>query len=76
MTDEQRYEIASELLRTVTALQDAFAYAQHAEQLARQAGEGAERMKISDLRRQINNAADHAAIIRESLKSQGEKNVR
>lgn len=76
MTDEQRYEIASELLRTVTALQDAFAYAQHAEQLARQSGKGAERMKISDLRRQINNAADHAAIIRESLKSQGEKNVR
>ena len=27
MNDEQRYEIASELLRTVTALQDAFAYA-------------------------------------------------
>lgn len=70
MTDEQRYEIASELLRTVTALQDAFAYAQHAEQLARQAGQGSERMKLSDLRRQINNAVTHAAIIRESLKSQ------
>lgn len=69
MTDEQRYEIASELLRTVTALQDAFAYAQHAEQLARQAEEGAERMKISDLCRQINNAVTHAAIIRESLKT-------
>ena len=27
MTDEQRYEIASELLRTVTALQDAFSNA-------------------------------------------------
>lgn len=69
MTDEQRYEIASELLRTVTALQDAFAYAQHAEQLARQAGGGAERMKISALRRQINNAVTHAAIIRDSVRA-------
>lgn len=76
MTDEQTDKTRYELLRVIGALQDAFAYAQHAEQLARQAGEGAERMKISDLRRQINNAADHAAIIRESLKSQGEKNVR
>lgn len=50
MTDEQRYEIAGELLRTATALQDAFAYAQHAEQLARQAGQRSERMKLSDLR--------------------------
>lgn len=70
MTDEQRYEIASELLRTVTALQDAFAYAQHAEQLARQAEEGAERMKISALRRQINNAVTHAAIIRDICKGE------
>lgn len=68
MTDEQRYEIASELLRTVTALQDAFAYAQHAEQLARHAGEGAERMKISDLCRQINNAVTHAAVIRQNIR--------
>ena len=70
MTDEQRYEIASELLRTVTALQDAFAYAQHAEQLVRQAGEGAERMKISDLRRQINNAVTHAAVIRQNIRGE------
>ena len=70
MTDELRYEIAGELLRTVTALQDAFAYAQHAEQLARQAGEGAERMKISALRRQINNAVTHAAIIRDISKGE------
>ena len=70
MTDEQRYEIASELLRTVTALQDAFAYAQHAEQLSRQAGEGAERMKISDLRRQINNAVTHAAVIRQTIRGE------
>ena len=63
-------KIASELLRTVTALQDAFAYTQHAEQLARQAGEGAERMKISDLRRQINNAVTHAAVIRQNIRSE------
>ena len=69
MTDEQRYGIASELLRTATALQDAFAYAQHAEQLACQAREGAERMKISDLCRQINNAVTHAAIIRDSVRA-------
>lgn len=73
MTDEQRYEIASELLRAIAALQDAYAYTVHAEQIARDEGAGCERMKISALRRQINNTADHAAIIRESLKSQGEK---
>lgn len=70
MTDEQRYEIASELLRTATALQDAFAYAQHAEQLVCQAGEGAERMKISALRRQINNAVTHAAVIRQNIRGE------
>lgn len=70
MTDAQRYEIASELLRTVTALQDAFAYAQHAEQLARQTGEGAEWMKISALRRQINNAVTHAAVIRQTIRGE------
>lgn len=70
MTDEQRYEIASELLRTIGALQDAFAYVQHAEQLAREYNAGAERMKISDLRRQINNAVTHAAIIRQTIRGE------
>lgn len=69
MTDDLRYKISDELLHAICSLQDAFAYAQHAEQLARQAGEGAERMKISDLRRQINNAVTHAAIIRDSVRA-------
>lgn len=70
MTDEERDAIRYELLRTIGALQDAFAYAQHAEQLACQAGGGAERMKLSDLRRQINNAVTHAAIIRDISKGE------
>lgn len=63
MTDDLRYKISDELLHAICSLQDAFAYAQHAEQLARQAGGGAERMKISDLCRQINNAVTHAALL-------------
>lgn len=66
MTDKTRYE----LLRVIGALQDAFAYAQHAEQLARQAGQRSERMKLSDLRRQINNAVTHAAVIRDISKGE------
>lgn len=69
MNEMQKDQIRYELLRCITSLQDAFAYAQHAEQLARQAGEGAERMKISDLCRQINNAVTHAAIIRDSVRA-------
>ena len=67
MTAEQKDLIRYELLRAAGALQDAFAYAQHAEQMAREFDAGAERMKIAALRRQINSAVDHAAIIRESI---------
>ena len=44
MTDDLRYKISDELLHAICSLQDAFAYAEHAEELARQAGHGAERM--------------------------------
>ena len=70
MTDDLRYKISDELLHAICSLQDAYAYVQHAEQLARQAGEGAERMKISDLRRQINNAVTHAAVIRQNIRGE------
>lgn len=67
MNETQKDQIRYELLRTIGALQDAFAYVQHAEQLAREYNAGAERMKISDLCRQINNAVTHAAIIRQNI---------
>ena len=80
MTDDLRYKISDELLHAICSLQDAYAYVQYAEQLAlgRCHGgiRGDLRFRISALRQQINNAVTHAAIIRESLKSQGEKNVR
>lgn len=77
MTDDLRYKISDELLHAICSLQDAFAYVQYAEQLALgrcNGGYGGDlRFRISALRRQINNAVTHAAIIRDI--SKGELNA-
>lgn len=74
MTDDLRYKISDELLHAICSLQDAFAYVQYAEQLAlgRCNGgiRGDLRFRISALRRQINNAVTHAAIIRDISKGE------
>ena len=73
MTDDLRYKISDELLHAICSLQDAFAHCTYAEELARGRCNGGIRVdlrfRISALRRQINNAVTHAAIIRESLKT-------
>ena len=69
MTDDLRYKISDELLHAICSLQDAYAYVQYAEQLALgrcKGGYGGDlRFRISALRRQINNAVTHVAIIRD-----------
>jgi hypothetical protein len=74
MTDDLRYKISDELLHAICSLQDAFAYVQYAEQLALgrcNGGYGGDlRFRISALRRQINNAVTHAAIIRDISKGE------
>ena len=50
MTDEQTDKTRYELLRVIGALQDAFAYAMHAEQIARDAGAKGDGMRIAALR--------------------------
>lgn len=67
MTDEKRDPIRYELLRVICALQDAFAYCDHAAQLARDAGAKGDAMRITALRTQINNGVNHAVILRDSL---------
>ena len=73
MTDDVRYKISDELLHAICSLQDSYAYVQYAEQLAlgRCNGgiRGDLRFRISALRRQINNAVTHAAIIRDSVRA-------
>lgn len=69
MTDEQTDKTRYELLRVIGALQDAFAYAMHAEQIARDAGAKGDGMRIVALRSRINAAIDHAAIIRDSVRA-------
>lgn len=77
MTDDLRYKISDELLHAICSLQDAYAYVQSVEQLAlgRCNGgiRGDLRFRITALRRQINNAVTHAAIIRDI--SRGELNA-
>ena len=77
MTDDLRYKISDELLHAICSLQVAYAYVQHAELLALgrcNGGYGGDlRFRISALRRQINNAVTHAAIIRDI--SRGELNA-
>lgn len=68
MNDNTRYQIVNTLVQAIGSLQAAYAYALHAEQIAREDGAKGTAMRIGGLRRQINSAADHAAIIRESLK--------
>lgn len=68
MNDNARYQIMNVLMQAIGSLQSAYAYALHAEQIAREDGAKGTAMRIGGLRRQINSAADHAAIIRESLK--------
>lgn len=74
MTDDLRYKISDELLHAICSLQDAFAYVQYAEQLARGRCNGGIRgdlrFRISALRQQINNAVTHAAIIRDISKGE------
>lgn len=69
MTDEQTDKTRYELLRVIGALQDAFAYCNHAELLCREYRMMGERMRVGGLRQQINGAIDHAAIIRDSVRS-------
>lgn len=74
MTDDLRYKISDELLHAICSLQDAYAYVQYAEQLALgrcNGGYGGDlRFRISALRKQINNAVTHAAIIRDISKEE------
>ena len=74
MTDDLRYKISDELLHAICSLQDAYAYVQYAEQLAlgRCNGgiRGDLRFRISALRRQINNAVTHAAVIRQNIRGE------
>jgi len=74
MTDDLRYKISDELLHAICSLQDAFAHCTYAEELAlgRCNGgiRGDLRFRISALRRQINNAVTHAAIIRDISKGE------
>ena len=74
MTDDLRYKISDELLHAICSLQDAYAYVQYAEQLARgrcNGGYGGDlRFRITALRRQINNTVNHAAIIRDICKGE------
>lgn len=74
MTDDLRYKISDELLHAICSLQDAYAYVQYAEQLALgrcNGGYGGDlRFRISALRRQINNAVTHAAIIRQNIRGE------
>jgi hypothetical protein len=74
MTDDLRYKISDELLHAICSLQDAYAYVQYAEQLALgrcNGGYGGDlRFRISALRKQINNAVTHAAIIRDISKGE------
>jgi len=74
MTDDLRYKISDELLHAICSLQDAYAYVQYAEQLALgrcNGGYGGDlRFRITALRRQINNAVTHAAIIRDISKGE------
>lgn len=69
MTDGARYLIMNELMNSIGSLQAAYAYVLHAEQTAREDGAKGVAMRLGGLRRQINMTADHAAIIRESLKN-------
>lgn len=69
MNEMQKDQIRYELLRCITSLQDAFAYCNHAELLCREYRMMGERMRIGGLRQQINGAIDHAAIIRDSMRS-------
>ena len=74
MIDDLRYKISDELLHAICSLQDAFAYVQYAEQLSLgrcNGGYGGDlRFRITALRRQINNAVTHAAIIRDISKGE------
>jgi len=72
MKPEQCDQIRYELVRAIGALQDAFAYASHAELLCREYGVHGKRMRIGGLRQQINSAIDHAAILRESVREHEE----
>lgn len=69
MNTAQKDQIRYELVRAIGALQDAFAYAMHAEQIARDAGAKGDGMRIAALRSRINAAIDHAAIIRDSVRA-------
>ncbi len=61
MDDKCRYE----LLRVIGALQDAYAYVRHTEELSEDRGDLA---RIVMLRKQIMNAIDHASILYETLR--------
>ena len=68
MNNMQKDQIRYELIRAIGALQDAFAYASHAELLCREYNGHGERVRIGGLRQQINSAIDHAVILRESIR--------
>lgn len=63
MSEEQSDSVRFELIRAIGALQDAYAFCLHAEELANAYGDGGLKMRISGLRSRVDAAADHAAII-------------
>lgn len=71
MNSMQKDPIRYELIRAIGALQDAFAYASHAELLCREYNGHGERVRVGGLRQQINSAIDHAIILRESIRGDG-----
>ena len=68
MNEMQKDQIRYELIRCIGALQDAFAYASHAELLCREYRALGDRMRIGGLRQQINSTIDHAVILRQSVR--------
>lgn len=71
MNSMQKDQIRYELIRGIGALQDAFAYTSHAELLCREYNGHGERVRVGGLRQQINSAIDHAIILRESIRGDG-----
>ena len=68
MNDETRKPVLDELMKTVSALQDAFAYCSHAESFAIELNLKAERMRIDGLKKRILAAIDHAGILHQAVR--------
>lgn len=75
MNSMQKDQIRYELVRAIGALQDAFAYAQHAELLCREYNAHGDRMRVGGLRQQINSTIDHAVILRQSIREYENEDV-